>query len=100
MELSFLGRSVPPQFRLRIVAVEPGCEQAYVEAEWLDTLVVVEQGEVDLEWVSGSRCRFVRGDVLFLAGLPLRALRNPGDEPMLLAAVSRDEFPAEPASKK
>ena len=100
MELSFLGRSVPPQFRLRIVAVEPGCEQAYVEAEWRDTLVVVEQGEVDLEWASGSRCRFVRGDVLFLAGLPLRALRNPGDEPMLLAAVSRDEFPAEPASKK
>jgi hypothetical protein len=100
MELSFLGRSVSPQFHLRIVAVEPGCEEAYVEEDWRDTLVVVEQGEVDLEYVSGSRCRFVRGDVLFLAGLPLRALRNPGDEPVLLAAVSRDEFPADEASKK
>lgn len=100
MEPSFLGRSVPPQFRVRVVAVEPGCEQAYVEEDWRDTLVVVEQGEVDLECVSGSRCRFVRGDVLFLTGLSLRALRNPGDEPVLLAAVSRDEFPADEASKK
>jgi hypothetical protein len=87
--LAFRGRSLPPPFLLREVSVAPGRELPFDEAEWRDALVVVERGEIELECLGGSRQRFVRGDVLWLAGLPLRALENPGRKPALLVAVSR-----------
>jgi hypothetical protein len=90
---------VQTPFRLRTVAVSPGAERVYDSEEWRDALVVVEHGELELEAVSGARCRFGHGDMLWLVGLPLRALRNGGTETVVLAAVSRDEFPGEAASK-
>jgi hypothetical protein len=96
--LSLLGRRLPPTLDRRVVVLPPGGERAYREADWCDALVVVERGEIELEGLSGVRRTFGRGDVLWLAGLPLRALRNPSSEPALLAAVSRrrqesrDEF--------
>lgn len=98
--VSLLERPPPPPFRLRIVTVPPFTELAYDAGEWRDALVVVEQGELELETVHGVTCRFGVGDVLWLAGLSLRALRNCGTETVVLAAVSRDEFPAGAASKK
>jgi hypothetical protein len=56
--------------------------------------VVVEYGEIDLVCASGSRRGFKRGDVLWLVGLPLRALENRTREAVLISAVSRS--PAEP----
>ena len=88
-----------PPFRLRIVAVPPGAERVYDSEEWRDSIVVVERGELELEAVSGARCRFGHGDMLWLVGLPLRALRNRGRETVVLAAVSRDEFQRDAASK-
>jgi hypothetical protein len=76
-------------FVLRAVAVAPGSERAYREDEWRDALVVVKRGEIELESVSGATHRFTRGDLLWLTGLPLRALHNRGSEPTLLVAVSR-----------
>jgi hypothetical protein len=76
-------------FVLRAVAFAPGCERVYDEAEWRDAIVSVTCGEIELECVGGTRHRFRRGDVLWLAGLPLRALRNRGAEPALLVTVSR-----------
>jgi quercetin dioxygenase-like cupin family protein len=87
--LSLLDRRLPPPFRLRTVALAPGRELAFDEAEWRDALVVVERGEIELECPDGSRERFGRGDVLCLVGVALRALRNPGGEAVLLVAVSR-----------
>jgi len=87
--LSFLGRRCSPSFEVRVVAVAAGRKRAYDEAEWRDALVVLERGEIELECLGGSRQRFRRGDVLWLVGLPLRALHNPGCEPALLVAVSR-----------
>jgi hypothetical protein len=87
--LSFLGRQLSPSFERRTVSVAPGHVRAYVESDWLDALVVVERGEIELECLDGKRQRFVRGDSLWLSGLPLKLLRNPGDEPALLVAVSR-----------
>jgi quercetin dioxygenase-like cupin family protein len=78
-----------PAFVLRAVAVAPGTERPYVEAEWRDALVSVTRGEIELECLGGSRQRFRTGDVLWLAGLPLRALCNRGSEPALLVCVSR-----------
>jgi hypothetical protein len=87
--LSLLDRRLPPPFRLWTVAVAPGRELAFEEAEWRDALVVVEHGEIELECLDGSREHFGRGDVLCLVGVPLRGLRNPGYEAVLLVAVSR-----------
>lgn len=87
--MSLLGRPLPAAFRLRLTVVLPGATCSYDEAEWTGALVVVEHGEIDLDARDGSRCRFVTGDILWLAGLPLRALHNRGDEPALLSAVSR-----------
>jgi quercetin dioxygenase-like cupin family protein len=79
----------PPAFVLRAVAVAPGCKRAYDEAEWRDAIVVVERGEIELECLGGTSQRFRRGDLLWLTGLPLRALHNRGRESALLVAVSR-----------
>jgi hypothetical protein len=76
-------------FVLRAVAVAPGCRRAYDEAEWRDAIVVVRRGQIELECLSGTSHRFRRGAVLWLTGLPLRALHNRGREPALLVAVSR-----------
>jgi hypothetical protein len=79
----------PLGFEVRAVEVEPGGHRIYYEGEWSDAIVVVRQGEIELEWASGLSCCFKCGDLLWLAGLPLRALHNRGGEPALLVAVSR-----------
>ena len=76
-------------FAVRIVAVAPGDERAYVESEWLDAIVWVERGEIELRGAGGSRRRFASGDLIWLEGVPLRTLHNPGAEPAVLRAVSR-----------
>jgi quercetin dioxygenase-like cupin family protein len=83
-------------FVLRAVAVEPGCERVFDEAEWRDAIVSVARGEIELEARSGARRRFGTGDVLCLDGLPLRALRCCSPEPVLLLAVSRRSFSSPP----
>ncbi len=87
--LSFLGRQLAPGFALRVVVLGPGGRRAYDEAEWRGAIVVVEWGEIVLEPRAGSSYGFRRGDVLWLQGLALQALHNPGREPAVLAAVVR-----------
>jgi hypothetical protein len=86
---SVLGAHLPPAFERRVVTIPAGSERAFDEREWRDAIVVVERGEVELECSGGSYRQFGRGDVLWLSGLPLRALRNRGREPAWLVAVSR-----------
>lgn len=81
--------NAPPGFEIRAVTIGPRGERAYDDAEWRDALVFVVRGEVELEWLSGSCCCVVRGDVLSLMGLRLRRLRNRRLEPARLIAVSR-----------
>ena len=80
---------LPPAFLRRVVEIEPGGVVEYVSEQWDDALVVVERGALEVEGHCGGRRRFERGDVLWLAGLPLRTLHNPGTEHTLVAAVSR-----------
>ena len=94
---SFLGSRVPQGFQVRRIVVDCGGERTYDETEWLDAIVVVERGEIELECTRGGRRRFCAGDVLWLVGLPLRALHCCGTDPAVLLAVSRegtDEFAA------
>jgi quercetin dioxygenase-like cupin family protein len=87
--LSFMERPLPPGFEMRMISIAAGCALAYDAAEWNDAIVVVEQGEIELECVHGTRRRFAHGDVLWLIGLPLRALHNAGCKPVVLVAVTR-----------
>jgi hypothetical protein len=50
---------------------------------------VIERGLVELRGDGAERRRFGRGDILWLDGLPIHALHNPGVEPAVLVAVSR-----------
>jgi hypothetical protein len=84
-----LGHRVPDDFEVRRVVVSPGVERLFVESEWRDAIVVVESGGLELESSTGIRWRFGRGDVLWLIGLPLRALHAYGRTPTVLVAVSR-----------
>jgi hypothetical protein len=91
--LSIAGRRLPAGFERRVITVEPGGERPYDPAEWWDALVVVEQGEIELECRAGHLARFKHGDTLWLTGLPLRTLRNHGSVPAVLVAVSRRDGP-------
>jgi hypothetical protein len=96
--VSFLDRPLPSLFHLRVVVLQPGCSEPYDSAEWLGALVVLERGALEIECTKGRRRALSAGAVFWLAGLPLRALHNPGTVPAVLSAVSRarDEFPADP----
>jgi hypothetical protein len=87
--LSFLQLPLPRTFDLRLVAIPAHGSRPFVPAEWAGALVVIEQGAVELECVRGGRRAFAAGAVMFLGGLPLRTIHNPGSETALLAAVSR-----------
>jgi hypothetical protein len=77
------------RFDVRRIVFAPGTERPYDEAEWRDSIVVVESGRLELECCSGGSRGFGRGAVLWLIGLPLRVLRNAGSTPTVLVAVSR-----------
>ena len=87
--LSSAGRRLPAAFVRREVVVEPGTERPYDPDEWRDALVIVKRGQVAVECRSGGMIHFVSGDMLWLTGLPLRALRNEGTAPVVLVTVSR-----------
>jgi hypothetical protein len=87
--LSFREGRLSPRFVLRHVVIEGGSERAYDEEEWIDALVVVERGTVELEFNDRARVTFTAGDVLFLTGLPLCLLRNREVEPVSILAVAR-----------
>jgi Cupin domain len=77
------------RFARRKLVLDPGDRHPFEEREWDDAFVTVESGEIDLECRNGGRLRFIAGDSLWFAGLPLRELRNPGPVPVVLVAVSR-----------
>jgi hypothetical protein len=87
--LTFLDGPLPPRFRLRALTLEPGGTRPYRPEEWDDALVVVEAGEIELRCNAGGSRRFPAGAVMWLQGMDLHALHNPGLEPTVLSAVSR-----------
>lgn len=87
--LSFLGFSCPARLRLRTVILQPGDALEFRPEDWLATLAVVERGELEVECRSGQLARFGAGSVLAFTGLSLRYLRNAGDAPLVLSALSR-----------
>ncbi len=87
--LSFLDGALPTRFRLRELTLQAGCSHPFRDEDWDDALVVVERGEIELECRAGIRRRFPAGAIMWLHGMNLRALHNPGEQPTVLSAVSR-----------
>lgn len=77
------------RFALRRLELAPGELHPYVAAEWRGALVVVAQGDIELETSSGACWHFREGEMLWLEGLPVTALRSPGPAATLLLTVSR-----------
>jgi hypothetical protein len=93
---SLIGRPVPVGLTVRMVSIPAGGELEYDAAAWAGAIIVVERGEIELEWRGGTRGRFAAGSILFFEGLGLRAVCNRTRQPALLLAASRRHSPAEP----
>lgn len=80
--------------RLRqwMLVVPPDERVDIAPSDWADTLVIVISGELELQCCSGRLARFTAGSVLTLAGLPVRAIRNPQPEPLVLQALTRQSM--------
>jgi hypothetical protein len=57
--------------------------------DWAGALVLVDQGQLEVDCATGGRHTFHTGDLLVLGRLPLRSLHNPGEGPVRLVAVRR-----------
>lgn len=74
-------------FLVREIRISPGSGRRYEDRDWWGALVLVQAGSVELETMSGARGSFSAGSMLFLAGLRLRLLRNPGTMTTVLRAI-------------
>jgi hypothetical protein len=89
---------LPAGFSRRVFRVAPGLELGLGPGGLPDAIVVVEQGELELECRAGTCRRFAPGSMLPIARLPIAHLRSVGPGPLVLVAVSRaggdgtDEF--------
>jgi hypothetical protein len=85
-----LFRAPPPKgFSRRVFRVAPGLELGLEPGRLPDAIVVVEQGELELECRAGTCRRFGPGSMIPLARLPIVCLRSVGPSPLVLVAVSR-----------
>ena len=74
---------------MRTVRLGPGQTLGFRPAWWRDALVVVERGSLELVCTDGGRRCFGPGAVLWLDGLPVTLLRNPGPVGAVVIAVCR-----------
>jgi hypothetical protein len=89
-----LFRDPPPAgFSRRVLRVAPGLELDLEASGVPDAIVVVEEGEAELECRAGTRRRFGRGSMIPIARPPIAHLRSVGPDPLVLVAVSRASLP-------
>jgi hypothetical protein len=95
---------LPAGFSRRVFRIAAGLELGFATDRVPDAIVVVEDGEAELECRSGTARRFGRGSMIPVARLPIAHLRSVGPGPLVLVAVSRaplrasDEFPRDAGS--
>jgi hypothetical protein len=95
---------LPAGFSRRVLRVAPGFELGLEADDLSDAIVVVEQGELELECQAGTCRRFGCGSMIPIARLSITHVRSVGRGPLVLVAVSRasppgtDEFLRDPGS--
>jgi hypothetical protein len=102
---AFFRGPLPDGFSRRVFRVAPRLELCLEPGRLLDdAIVVVEEGELELECKAGARRRFGPGSMIPIARLSIAQLRSVGHGPLRLVAVSRallpgtDEFLSDPGS--
>ncbi len=83
--------ALPATFVRRVTELPPGATVAFDPVDWRGAVVVVRDGIVRLTLRSGVEQEFVARDVLWLAGLDVLHLHNPGREPTALVSVRRSQ---------
>ena len=76
-----------------VLRVAPGDELDLELGGLRDAIVVVEEGEVELECTTGARLLFGRGSMITIAQLSVAHARNIGPGRLVLVAVSRASLP-------
>jgi mannose-6-phosphate isomerase-like protein (cupin superfamily) len=84
---------LPTGFSKRVMRVAPGLELDLEASGVHDSIVVVEEGEAELECRAGTRRRFGRGSMVTIARPPIARVRSVGPGPLVLVAVSRASLP-------
>jgi hypothetical protein len=89
---ALLRDPLPLGFSRRVYRVAPG--RSFAPARLSDAILLVEQGELQIECSAGTGRRFGRGSMIVIAGLPVARLRSAGLRPLILVAVSRARLDA------
>jgi hypothetical protein len=74
-------------FQRRVLVLPPGARCPYRPEDWRGAFVSVDQGRVALERRGRPPIEFRRGDLLWLTGLGLSAIHNPGRAVAVLTAT-------------
>jgi hypothetical protein len=85
---------LPAGFSRRVLQVASGLELDVDATGIPDAIVLVEEGELELECRPGTRRRFTRGSMLPIARLQPIRIRSVGRCPLVLVAVSRADATA------
>ena len=80
---------LPPAFVRRVTELPAGGTVAYDPLDWRGAVVVVREGVVRVRLRSGVQQEFSACAVLWLAGLDVLDLHNPGSAPAALVSVRR-----------
>src|SRR4051812_38138817 len=89
-ESLFRGSRNLPGCRTSLITIQPADDLEYDESQWAGAVVVVESGRLQLECWSGERASFDEGAVLFLTGLNIRRIANPGLSELVLKSIRRE----------
>jgi hypothetical protein len=74
-----------------VTLIAPGRELARPPEGWPAGVVEISRGEIELVCRGGTRVRFGAGELVWLRGIGLRAVRNVGSGVAELAPVGRPE---------
>jgi mannose-6-phosphate isomerase-like protein (cupin superfamily) len=88
-DLALFRVPLPEGFCRRVFRVAPGRELGMDATDLRGAIVLVEQGELELECRAGGQRRFGPGSMLAIARLPVARVRSVGRDPLVLVAVSR-----------
>jgi hypothetical protein len=97
---ALLGGALLAGFQRRVVVLGPRDRRAYRPADWRDAIVLVDHGQIQLEFAGQPPRRFGRGALLCLGGLGLSAIYNHGPQPAVLIAVWRRPAPKQPPKQR
>jgi hypothetical protein len=88
---ALLRGPLPEGFSRRVFRVAPGLELGLDTRRLPNTIVVVEEGELELQCRAGTCRRFGRGSMIPIGRLPIAHVRSVGSGSLVLVAVSPSE---------